>query len=230
MAKRPVFIAKGEYPFYEIEDAQFEFHPGFSLSQKQKSVSELHRSFECMHPKTRVLEISTKSASDLGVRLSAFNLPISVNGKDTFIECAFQGSKRFVNGGPYIDIYMNTPWEAKKDIRLRESGELISFVFGDEEFCNDPKDFFYNWIYIKALSEQADLVKKIADYDGFTDIEFNPQKSLNCQAKAIAIAVGLIRAGVFAEAITDKDSFLNNVYGQNKVDRYEQMTLFDVAY
>ena len=228
MAKRPVFIAKDSYPFYEIKEIEFQYYSGFAVSQKQKSIRELHNSFN-QNNRENILEISTKSTEAIGIALSAFNLPVRFDEVEIPLECAFQGSKCFDKGGPYTDIYARTPWEAKKDIRLKESGELKEFVFQNEHFGNDPKDFFYNWIYIKALYQHDDYLKTIQNYGAFTDIEFNPQKSINCQAKAIAIAVGLIRAGLLEECMADKQFFLETVYQQQNNRSYEQMSLFDIA-
>ena len=36
-------------------------------------------------------------------------------------------------------------------------------------------------------------------YDAFTDIEFNPDKSLNCQARAAAMFVALNREGLIGQ-------------------------------
>lgn len=227
MAKRPVFIALSKYPYYEIQDIEFEYFSGFSVSQKQKSIVALHEMFMKLNAGKRVLEVSTKSTELIGTKLSAFNLMLEFDGKKISVENAFQGSKVFEKGGPYIDIYKMSPWEAKKDSRLKESGDIISFKLGNKQFGNEPKDFFYNWIYIKALYENDDYLKAVKRYDAFTDIEFNPQKSINCQAKANAIAVGLIKAGIFDDCVQDKDIFLETVYDENNAC-YEQMSLFDM--
>ena len=39
------------------------------------------------------------------------------------------------------------------------------------------------------------MIEELIDYDAFTDIEFNPQKSINCQAKSAALFVGLVKQG-----------------------------------
>ncbi len=52
-------------------------------------------------------------------------------------------------------------------------------------------------------------------YDAFTDIEFNPQKSINCQAEAAAVYVSLRKQGLLEEALKNKDSFKEIVYMQN---------------
>ena len=48
---------------------------------------------------------------------------------------------------------------------------------------------FYDFLYINALISNPDLCERVMGYDTFTDIEFNPKKSLNCQARAMAIFV-----------------------------------------
>ena len=53
------------------------------------------------------------------------------------------------------------------------------------------------------------------NYDSFTDIEFNPKKSLNCQAEAAAIFVGLSKSGLIDEVLKDKKIFSKIVYQGN---------------
>ncbi len=225
MAKRPVFLCKETFPYYEIDEVEFKFFSGFALSQKQKSINELHREFnkKC---DIKVLEISTKSTELIGVKLSAFRMPVLVGDEQISLECAFQGSKKFEKGGPYIDLYKKNPWEVKKDSRLKESGAIIGFDFSGEEFGNDPKDYFYNWLYISSLYDNEEYMEQVMNYRAFSDIEFNPSRSINCQAKAASIAVGLMQAGLLDKCMTDKHIFLETVYGVDSSLTYEQMTLF----
>ncbi len=227
MAKRPVFIEKDTFPFYEIKEIEFKYYSGFAVSQKQKSIRELHCSFR-KESNERVLEISTKSFDGLGVTLSAFNLTMKVDDKEYCIECVFQGSKRFEKGGPFTDLYTTNPWEAKRDPRLRGNGNIVDFQLQAEHFENEPQDFFYNWIYIRALYQHEDYLKNLKGYGAFTDIEFNPKKSINCQAKAIAIAVGLMKANLIDACMEDKQTFLEIVYRQHKYGTYEQMSIFEI--
>ena len=53
---------------------------------------------------------------------------------------------------------------------------------------------------INALLENQELAETALRYDAFTDIEFNPEKSLNCQAQAAAIFVSLSRQGLIEKA------------------------------
>ena len=175
----------------------FVFNSGFSKTQKQKNVVALHSSIG-----RKSLEVSTKSFDNLGVKLSAFNLKL----QGIPLECVFQSSKKYEKGGPYTDLMFVQPREAKRDERHHSSGRLISFVYNGIEFPLEPKTIFYDYIYLKAVREQfttAEL-KEIMDFEFFTDIEFNPQKSINCQAKSVALIKAML--GMFGE-IPNMDNF-----------------------
>ena len=103
----------------------------------------------------------------------------------------------------------------KKDERLKSSGRIISFCFDGIEFETEPKTYFYNWLYINALHLHESYTEHMLGYDAFTDIEFNPQKSVNCQAEAAAVYVSLRKQGLLEEALKNKDSFKEIVYMQN---------------
>lgn len=64
----------------------------------------------------------------------------------------------------------------------------------------------------------------------FTDIEFNPKKSLNCQARSAAIFVSLERSGLLQQALSSPAHFKEIVYNiaeeQEKPYEGEQLTLF----
>ena len=157
--------------------------------------------------------------------LSAFNLKLSRHNHIYTVETAFQGSKVFENGAQYMDLYYGTSLEAKKDTRLKESGKIVHFQFEGEMFPNEPQTFFYNWLYINALNDNKELASEVMRYDSFSDIEFNEKKSINCQAIAAAIYVGLVRGELLEKALSSKENFLNIVYGQE--GKYDQISLFD---
>ena len=75
--------------------------------------------------------------------------------------------------------------------------------------------YFYNWLYINALHLHDSFTEQLLGYNAFTDIEFNPQKSINCQAEAAAVYVSLRKQGLLDEALKNKDSFKEIVYMQN---------------
>ena len=111
MAIRPAYLVSvNEIPLVKVEDFEFKWHPGLSVSQKQKSIDELHSAILKIHPDRKILEVSSKSRIVLGTLLSAFNLTFSTKKykKTISVETAFQSSKVFTNGGPYYDLLDKT--------------------------------------------------------------------------------------------------------------------------
>ena len=179
------------------------------MGQKKKNVCALHSAIKKTFPGKRSLEISTKSDLELGIKMSAFNLIITApkSGKSFSVECAFQASKVFEYGGPYTDLLDATPKEAKTDKRLRESGKLQHFRYFSRKIPNNPRTLFYDWLYINALLNSDLDIDEICTYDAFTDIEFNPKKSLNCQAFSAALFVSLRSQGIIKKKSIMPDKF-----------------------
>lgn len=211
MAERPLFfpVIDGS-ALVQTKYVEFQWFPGMSVSQKQKSVDSLHAAAHRLTDIHSVLEISSKSRKELGVALSAFNLTFTtIKQNRTFsVECAFQGSKVFEHGGPYIDIFNKTSREAKKDERLRSSGRLIGFRFFGMDWGLEPQTAFYDWLYINALKKHPGVTEQLLEYSGFTDIEFNPERSINCQAYSVALYVSLYKRQLLEEATSCKEAFL----------------------
>lgn len=163
----------------------FEWFPGFAISQKQKSIESLHNVILKTDLNGKPLEISTKSKNAIGKKLSAFNLKLN----NYALENVFQSSKVFENGGPYTDLLNMLPKEAKRDTRLHNSGRLIAFCYQNENFPLIPKTVFYDFIYIAAVKQSlsSQEINTILNYNYFTDIEFNHTKSINTQARTVAI-------------------------------------------
>lgn len=203
-------------PFVRVYSPEFTWNGGFAVSQKQKNIVALHAAYHKRFPKSIILEISSKSLQEVGIKLSAFNLKKYVPALQSSIpvECVFQGGKIFISGGPYTDLYNVSPKDAKRDPRLKSSGMLKSFFFDGNEMPLNPKTIFYDWIYINAVLENPLLAVELLKYDAFTDIEFNPEKSINCQAKAAALFVALSRQGKI-EQCRDFDSFYQIVKSEN---------------
>lgn len=224
MAQRPIYIANTENnEFVTTKLIEFKWFPGMAESQKQKSISSLHENSKLK----QILEISSKSKTELGIKLSAFNLMIKLpNGKNCSVEQAFQGSKVFVNGGPFVDLYESSSVKAKKDIRIKNSGDIIRFEFFNNIFPLEPKTFFYDWLYIKALNEKRQYHEKLLTYTAFSDIEFNPKKSINCQAFSAALFVSLYKANKIAEALKSKENFKKIAYEFDNRNKPVQLNLF----
>jgi type I restriction enzyme M protein len=212
MASRPVFFAAPDRPgFVECREVDFTWYAGFSVAQKQRSIRSLHESAGADGP---LLEISSKSTEALGVALSAFHLMVETVDGEVPLECAFQGSKVFAGGGPFRDLFEASPRDAKRDDRLRSSGPLVGFDFGGDSFPLEPKTFFYDWLYATAVARVPEYRAELPGYVGFTDIEFNPKRSLNCQAQSAARYAGLSAAGKLAAALEGPEQFRRVVWGE----------------
>ncbi|WP_306097370.1 DarT1-associated NADAR antitoxin family protein [Qipengyuania flava] len=209
MAKRPIFLPIFDGKRFVLERyVEFQWHSGFAKSQKQKSIRDLHAMAKEKWGVTRPLEISSKSEDELGVALSSFNLKFTTKkGLTLTVESAFQGSKVFVDGGPFRDIFFKKPMDAKRDERLKSSGDLIGFSFFNEEWRLEPKTAFYDWIYINSLVKNESISRKVVEIDCFTDIEFNPEKSINCQARSAALYCALFHADKLDFALSSRANF-----------------------
>lgn len=210
MASRPVFVVNSKPPYYEVNNVEFKWSGGFAKSQSQKNITALHNNFLADFPDNKILEISSKSLQELGTKLSAFSLTkfVPALGADIRVECIYQGSKVFSNGGPFTDLYYKTPKEAKTDERLKNSGHLIGYRFGDVDYPLTKSFTFYDYIYILALMENPDLSKELSQYSAFTDIIFTPNKSMNCQAKSAAIFTSLYNNGLL-DCVSDFDKMVS---------------------
>lgn len=219
MATRPVFLATSSgLSLVRKVDIDFTWHPGMARAQRQRSMRALHDAIRATMPDARVLEVSSLSETPLGTSLSAFNLTFVSRGRGTevSVECAFQASKVFENGGPYDDLLHVTPREAKRDPRLQESGRLTGFRFFGEPWPLEPQTAFYDWIYLNALHRNHRLAQSVLEWDAFTDIAFNPQKSVNCQASSVALYVSLARRSEIAAALSSREAFLTVLAGQGR--------------
>lgn len=226
MAIRPVYqiCLEGDIYFKEIL-VNFDWHGRDNIEQIHNSIRSLHENYYSLKNNTNILEVSTKSTTSLGVGLSAFNLTIHLkNNLGITVESAFQGSKVFQFGGPYQDIYFRSSKEAKQDKRIRNSGEIIGFKYFNREFENHPKTFFYDWLYINTLYLYKDIHKDIEDYTAFTDIEFNQKKSINCQAKSLALFVSLLKRNELGDVIKD-ENILKRILLKNPIN-VEQISFF----
>lgn len=201
MAKRPAWSISDDRVI--CQEFDFEWNGGLALIQKQKNVSNFHASIKNIMNES-ALEISSKGTVSLGKNLGAFSL--KHNGVP--LENVFQSSKKFEQGGPYVDLLSVTPKEAKQDERIRNSGKIVAFYLDGEEWPLEPKTLFYDNIYVKALLQNYGLNLDLSKYDWFTDIEFNPKKSINCQARSVVIYKLLQRKNIF-EVLDNKTKWMD---------------------
>ena len=223
MAKRPFFIpSQNTEELVTTNSVDFTWFSGFAKSQKQKSISSFHQNISKEFKLDKILEISTKSENKLGTQLSAFNLKIKFKDQEYFLESLFQGSKIFADQGPNEDIYEKESLEAKKDERIKRS-DLKEFSFFGEIFSLDFD--FYSWLYFVALNQNKKLKTEILDYEAFTDIEFNPEKSLNCQAYSAALYASMVKNEILENKREYSTSELKMLMPKKKIKNYQQKLL-----
>ena len=85
------------------------------------------------------------------------------------------------------------------------------------------------WFFVNAIFNIILATARIFSIRDYIKIrrsqEFNEKKSINCQAMAAAIYVGLVKSSMLEKALLSKESFLSIVYGQERT--CEQISLFD---
>lgn len=213
MAERPVYVPAPESPRL-VEERFFtiKWNPGFAPSQKEKNIEALHAA-AAANGLSPLLEVSSKSKLKTGRHMSAFHMTADTRALGPIkLELAFQGSKIFERGGPFTDLYQTDEKEigaAKRDARLKDSGPLIGFRFEGVEFPSEPKTAFYDWLYCTFLFKHKDWAGvKLYEFSGFTDVEFNPHRSINCQARSAALFVSLMKRKQLDEAMVSPCEFL----------------------
>jgi hypothetical protein len=210
MVERPIFVAKPASR--ELVDEVFLhtiWRPGFAAAKKKENIKSLHEAAE-KAGYLNVLEVSTKSANKRGRHLSAFHLKVKTTHTGSVpLECAFQGSKVFEQGGPFVDLFDSEPRDAKKDRRLKESGQLVAFRFEGIDWPLEPKTTFYDWLYLTSIYPHREWAVKLYAYGGFSDIEFDPTRSINCQARSVALFLSLMKRGQLDGAMKSSSDFIN---------------------
>ena len=215
VASRPVFLPAIGGGLVSERYVEFEWFPGFAAAQKRRSIASLHRAAVEQLEITKVLEISTKSPRAVGVRLSAFNMRVAVEGESSpvLLEAAFQGSKVFRSQGPFTHLYQSSDGrEVKRFMRSLPDDELVRFRFAGRDWPPSPRTAFYDWLYLTSLhrliGDDRELGRTLRGFEGFTDIEFNPRQSFSCQARSCALYLALDRSEMLASALTDPEAFI----------------------
>lgn len=220
MAERPIFVPVESGPTFVREiSLEIPWASGFAPVQKKKNIKSLHAA-AAKRGFAPLLEVSTKSDVVAGQHLSAFHLKVESKTGPIPLESAYQGSKVFERGGPYTDLYDVDARTAKRDPRLQESGRLIRFEFDGHKFPLSPPTVFYDWLYLTAIYSHREWLKERLteheEFAGFTDIEFNPSKSVNCQARSCALFVALIKRKLLDDAIQSPEAFIATMKGDGR--------------
>jgi hypothetical protein len=199
-AIRPLFVPSDKY-LVEEKKLEFEWFMGMNRTQKQKSITEFHKKAKEIGY-LKILEISTYSMESLGVNLSAFNLHFISEYSSGTVEELYQKSKIIKE----ID--------KKNIVKKRNYKGLLpsSFEFEKKEWPLKPLSGFYDWLYINALIQNPTFSTPLLEFQAFTDIAYNPKKSLSTQARSAALYVTLVKLKKIDEARDPKKflKLLNN--------------------
>ena len=213
MATRPVFIpqVRSEQAPVRQVSVSFTWHPGLAPARKRLNAAAMHAAIHETLPELhRPLEVSSKSQVPLGVSLSAFNLTVASpkSGGVVCVESLYQASKVFATGGPYPRLYTRPAREVRQAIKCHAGQALVAFDLHGVRWPLEPRQSFYCWVYCQTLHRNPRLAAALGSYDCFTDIEFNPSRSVNCQAYAVALYAALARTGRLKQALAAPAAFL----------------------
>jgi Family of unknown function (DUF6977) len=89
----------------------------------------------------------------------------------------------------------------------QESGRRTGFRFNGFSFPLEPKTAFYDWLYINAIYPHREWLQRLCKHAGFTDIEFSPAESINCQARSCALFVALRRDDLLEREVPSPQIF-----------------------
>ena len=213
--QKPVFMPRvGSDNLVKTDMVRIEHHVGFATRQKKKTINDLHRVIKKKYGFKNVLELSSKSGNKLSFPLSPVSLKITneADGKQYSVENAYQASKMFERGGPFVDLLDAAPRQAKKDERLVTSGDITGYDYFGLVWGLEPLTVFYDWLYVNALKQNTHLHEEVLHYQAFTDISFNPKKNIHCPAYSLAMFVALHKRELL-EGIEDPGTFFDLVTG-----------------
>ena len=191
---KPVFMPRvNSDNLVKTDMVRIERHVGFASRQKKKTINDMHQVIRKKYGFSNVLELSSKSGNKLSFLLSPLSLQLTdeSSGQHHSVENIFQASKVFERGGPFTDLLEAPPRQAKKDERLITSGALVGYNDFGMEWNLEPLTMFYDWLYVNALKQHPQLHEEVMQYQAFTDIEFNPKKTIHCAAYSLALFVAL---------------------------------------
>jgi hypothetical protein len=115
------------------------------------------------------------------------------------------GRARFAGTGPTHEI--EKPLSRVRPMTLAAARSTLIATLGPDVGWNCSFDvsgplpsivirWSYDWLYINAIYPHREWLVRLNRYAGFTDIEFNPERSVNCQARSCALFVSLMTKGL----------------------------------
>lgn len=225
-------MSSTESAYYVEEPIKFTWYMGMSWQVRQRSSQSLREEILNKYPGRKIIEISTASDNyELGRQLSALNLTFD----GIPVENIFQGSKVYSGENePHVELFSQSAKDAKRFSKEMQTLKraITGFKYNGKTFDAFPYSSFYDWIYINALHQHPKLARNILGYDTFTDIHFNQKVAysdkgpFNCQARALAIYVSLVKQKTLEEYLQDPERLKYDIYRElYKTHKPEHMQL-----
>ncbi len=123
------------------------------------------------------------------------------------LESVYQSSKIFQYSGQHEVLMDLDPFAAKKEVRKLGQGPIVGFRFLGRTFPTEPVNAFYDWLYIRAIVPHEKWIRENLHFAAYSDIEFTPNKSVNCQGRAVAEFHALSMRGEASKCVHDFDKF-----------------------
>ena len=190
-------------------NVRFRWYPGLARTQQQQSIEALHEQTRNQHPELgEMLEVSSRASQSIGRALSAFNLSLRLPGVGLVaLESAYQCAKVHAHGGPWPEMMTLDPMTVRRRLTTYRDSPLCGFRLLGQDWPLEPCSLFYDWLYAHALRSHPGLLEQAREFAAFTDIAFNPKRSLACQASALARVMFLVERGRLDQALASPDSF-----------------------
>lgn len=198
----------------------------YSRRYAQKiSSNNLHKAFLQKHPKANPIEISSASNNSLGVKASAMNLDVDTSKGKFKVEQLYQAGKVFSGQTPQQHkqvadkILSSSPWKAKSILykNVSRGSKMKDFQLYGHKFPTQPKNYFYDNLYLHGLEQHPNLVKQVNKHNAFTDV-YAGKNVVNTQAKSCAMYSSLTHkyGNEKAQNIVNSPKKLKNI--ENKID------------
>ncbi len=175
---------------------------------KQIVSEEVHRRYKDEFSEDLILEISGGSRMRLGNALQGSRLNLTLSSKRTAcVNAILLGSQRFSRGGPYVDLYEKSFYDASLDLRLKTMSRLLDYRFGRTVWPVESGRYFYEWLFLKAIHENKELASQLIQYRAFSNVTMNTRFFPFNEARSAALYVLLHHRNLLKKALSSQNSF-----------------------
>lgn len=208
MAKRLYFIPRASYRGLLVEKTiHYPEVRGERKDTLKKSLETMHHRILAKESGGRLLEVSPYG-SNLGKKLTPWTLTLNLKSGESFpVAAILESAKVFERGGPYEDLAEKDQDVLLSDTRLTESGRLLGYHFEGEAFTLNPRHKFFDYLYIRALSQKPELFEDLLQVDILTDITYQMHSMYLSPARAVGYFISLLRLGILEEILQSDEKF-----------------------